>query len=481
MTTRCWRSGSTALVARWPGPATPRVAGRRTGWAGTASIEVLLAARVVDLPGRRIGRHGGAAGDRRRPDAAATALRGDRRHARATSTTPRCASPRPTWSPSRCASTRWHLASTRRRWARCKPVPTRCASTRCKAGATPLGRTVVLVAPTSGRVPPAGHQRAAAGGPARRHRRHCPGRRGGRHGASGRTTWAPSPSARDLWPLLLLLALLLWPLDVGIRRLSVGRRDVAMARANAALRWRAWRSATARSAPADAMLASRDRAAGKRSRAALLRDPDAPAVAAVEIETAPVAQVASPPPTTPVQSQSVPVTPAPSRPVAPPPPPAVASLPSPPPPVAPPPVVPAARTRCCPRGRRHAGAAPRGEEPHPPLIRPGHFLQVEVREPEAPVALDGLVQHLDAGDATVAGAEADPGAVRKLAEGDRLRAQGSRVAVVEGRAEGAHTVHRRAVRSQRVERRQLIRQALVVVVPEVTSAGCDAPVSRSNR
>ena len=58
-------------------------------------------------------------------------------------------------------------------------------------GATPLGRTVVLVAPTAGRVPAAGHERAAADGAARRDRRarRWPGKR--RRPKPGRT-----PSAR---------------------------------------------------------------------------------------------------------------------------------------------------------------------------------------------------------------------------------------------------------------------------------------------
>ena len=33
----------------------------------------------------------------------------------------------------------------------------------------------------------------------------------------------------DLWPLLLVLALLLWPLDIALRRVSIGRREFAAA------------------------------------------------------------------------------------------------------------------------------------------------------------------------------------------------------------------------------------------------------------
>ena len=96
------------------------------------------------------------------------------------------------------------------------------------------------------RVPAAGHQRAAAGGAARRDRRRAPSTDGaGRLDARPRYDHCRHATC---WPWLLLLALLLWPLDVAVRRVSVARCDLALARAWSGARWRAWRG-PARAAP----------------------------------------------------------------------------------------------------------------------------------------------------------------------------------------------------------------------------------------
>jgi len=99
--------------------------------------------------------------------------------------------------------------------------------TQIRPGTSPLGRTVALVAPTSaeyrllgGNEPFLAALRSATGGsqvltPADPWRRDLT--------ATSRST--------DLWPLLLVLALLLWPLDIALRRVSVGRREFAAARA----------------------------------------------------------------------------------------------------------------------------------------------------------------------------------------------------------------------------------------------------------
>ncbi|MDQ3493697.1 MAG: hypothetical protein M3452_10640, partial [Chloroflexota bacterium] len=136
-----------------------------------------------------------------------------------------------------------------------------------RAGETPLGRTVVLVAPTPAEYRLLGTNdrllaslRAATGGEAL---------------ATGAEAWekdlATTTASRELWPWLLLLALLLWPLDVAIRRVSVGRAELALARGWASGRLRARRGVAGRTAPVGGMLAARDRAAGNRSRAALVR------------------------------------------------------------------------------------------------------------------------------------------------------------------------------------------------------------------
>ncbi len=138
-------------------------------------------------------------------------------------------------------------------------------------GSTPLGRTLVLVAPTPAEYRLLGTDerslaalRATTGGRA----------------LAGETAAADAWShdlpggitARDLWPWLVSIAMLLWPLDIAVRRLSVSRRDLAEARAGATTRWRVRRAPAARAATTTAMLATRDRAAGSGARSALLTD-----------------------------------------------------------------------------------------------------------------------------------------------------------------------------------------------------------------
>lgn len=80
-------------------------------------------------------------------------------------------------------------------------------------------------------------------------------------------------SFTELWPWLLVLALLLWPLDVALRRVSLGRREIADARAWVGRRWRLRGAAAPRTAASEGMLAARERASGSAARAALLRKP----------------------------------------------------------------------------------------------------------------------------------------------------------------------------------------------------------------
>jgi len=84
----------------------------------------------------------------------------------------------------------------------------------------------------------------------------------------------------ELWPWLLVLALLLWPLDIALRRVSIGRRELADGRAWIARRWRGRGAAAPRSAVAEGLLATRDRAGGEGARAALRRtEPAGPSAA----------------------------------------------------------------------------------------------------------------------------------------------------------------------------------------------------------
>ncbi|MBI3747165.1 MAG: hypothetical protein HY264_11710, partial [Chloroflexi bacterium] len=106
-------------------------------------------------------------------------------------------------------------------------------------------------------------------------------------------------SFTELWPWLLVLALLLWPLDIALRRVSLGRRELAEGRAWAGRAWRRRGTTAPRSAAATGMLAARDRAAGAAARAALLRPPGEPPEASGPAEaTSPATAVPRPAPDT---------------------------------------------------------------------------------------------------------------------------------------------------------------------------------------
>jgi hypothetical protein len=81
---------------------------------------------------------------------------------------------------------------------------------------------------------------------------------------------ATTSTFTDLWPLLLILALLLWPLDIALRRVSVGRRELVDARRWVAGGWRRRRVAP-RPVEIAGMLSARDRATGSVARAAMSR------------------------------------------------------------------------------------------------------------------------------------------------------------------------------------------------------------------
>ncbi|MBA2255126.1 MAG: VWA domain-containing protein [Chloroflexi bacterium] len=138
--------------------------------------------------------------------------------------------------------------------------------TQTRDGATSLGRTLGLVAPTAAEYRLLGTNERLLGA--------LRGATGGSELATGREAWAhdlrTTDAARDLWPVLLLLALLLWPIDVAIRRVSLARTDLVLARAW----WQARRGPAVRPQRVRSMLAAKERAAGTRTRAALGRSPD---------------------------------------------------------------------------------------------------------------------------------------------------------------------------------------------------------------
>jgi uncharacterized membrane protein len=142
--------------------------------------------------------------------------------------------------------------------------------TQMRPGAQALGRTVGLIEPVAAEyrllgvnAPLLASIRAATGG---------------REIKLPADPWVhdlkTTSSFTELWPWLLVLALLLWPLDIALRRVSIGRRELVDARGWVARRWRSRGAAAPRTAAAEGMLAARGRAAGGSARAALLRRPD---------------------------------------------------------------------------------------------------------------------------------------------------------------------------------------------------------------
>ena len=140
-----------------------------------------------------------------------------------------------------------------------------------RPGSAALGRTLGLVAPTPAEYRVLGTNEA-----------FLATLRAATNGRAIETPEAPwrhdlttNASSTDLWPTLLLVALLLWPLDIALRRVSVGRRELADARRWLAGGWR--RTVAPRTVEVAGLLAARDRAAGSAARAALLRGDDPPA------------------------------------------------------------------------------------------------------------------------------------------------------------------------------------------------------------
>jgi uncharacterized membrane protein len=148
--------------------------------------------------------------------------------------------------------------------------------TQTRAGAPALGRTVGLVEPVA-----AEYRLLGVNLPFLAALR---GATGGREVVLPTDPWIhdlqATSSFTELWPWLLVLALLLWPLDVALRRVSLGRRELADGRAWVGRRWRSRGRAAPRTAASEGMLAARERAAGGTARAALLRRSDAPTAGA---------------------------------------------------------------------------------------------------------------------------------------------------------------------------------------------------------
>jgi uncharacterized membrane protein len=163
--------------------------------------------------------------------------------------------------------------------------------TQTRPGAAAVGRTLGLVAPV-----PAEYRLLGTNEPLLAALRDATG---GRPIATPQDAWVHDlgTTAREtpLWPWLLVLALLLWPLDIFLRRVQVTRRDLAAAgawvRGIPARRGRV----AARPVPVEGMMAARDRAAG-----------DATRIAIREATAASAADRASAPPAPPVAARATP-------------------------------------------------------------------------------------------------------------------------------------------------------------------------------
>jgi uncharacterized membrane protein/Mg-chelatase subunit ChlD len=172
--------------------------------------------------------------------------------------------------------------------------------TQTRPGTSPLGRTVGLVAPTA-----AEYRVLGANEPFLTALRTATG------GSVVETPLDPwrhdlvsTSRSTDLWPLLLVLALLLWPLDIALRRVSIGRREFAAAGA-----WvrgipaRRGRTA-ARTAAGEGLFAARERATSVSVRAAIRQEAAAadgvvvttvPPISGLPAAAAPAAAAASAP------------------------------------------------------------------------------------------------------------------------------------------------------------------------------------------
>lgn len=170
--------------------------------------------------------------------------------------------------------------------------------TQTRPGSSPLGRTVGLVAPTA-----AEYRQLGANEPFLAALRSATG------GSVVETPLDPwihdltaTSQSTDLWPFLLILALLLWPLDIALRRVSVGRREFAAAGSWVRGIGRRRGRAAPRSATGASLLAARER--GSTATRSALRSgmPDAPrafeapatSVGSVSAPAAPVPSPATP-------------------------------------------------------------------------------------------------------------------------------------------------------------------------------------------
>jgi hypothetical protein len=197
--------------------------------------------------------------------------------------------------------------------------------TQTRPGSSALGRTIGLVAPTAAEYRLLGSDEPFLAG--------LRSATGGDVVATALDPWVHDLTATnrytDLWPLLLLLALLLWPLDIALRRVSIGRREFAAAGAWVREIPRRRGSTAPRTATGEGLFAARERASGAPSRAALRTSPAEPSATTEAPATAAVLEPArSADPTTKAPANAPSAPPAAPAPIAPAPAPAQAAAPA---------------------------------------------------------------------------------------------------------------------------------------------------------
>jgi uncharacterized membrane protein len=181
--------------------------------------------------------------------------------------------------------------------------------TQTKPGTSPLGRTLGLVAPTA-----AEYRLLGANEPLLAAIRSATG---GREVNDPAAPWVhdlrTTSEFTELWPWLLVLALLLWPLDVALRRVSLGRRELADGQRWIGERLRGRRVAT-RTQPVEDLFAARERAGSSGARSAIVRK--AAEAAPTEATPATATPSAHPSPETPPPPTAATPPPAPAPPAS---------------------------------------------------------------------------------------------------------------------------------------------------------------------
>src|SRR5262245_13868027 len=157
--------------------------------------------------------------------------------------------------------------------------------TQTRPGTAALGRTLGLVSPT------AAEYRIL--GPNEPFLAALRGATGGVAVEDPAEVWTHDLTATsrftDLWPILLILALILWPLDIAFRRVSIGRRELVAARGWVTGVGRRGKTVAPRPAVSEGLLAARNRASSAGARSALRAEPEAAPVA-----TAPATPASAP-------------------------------------------------------------------------------------------------------------------------------------------------------------------------------------------